>query len=98
MCIANIDLGLKSILPISQNINASLSAFAKDDISTLSLLDMCHAPLSSIPNFENLGVVTLLPPLREQLFSIDECSQLQKIYSQLYPNVTISHVTFLYFL
>ena len=32
----------------------------------------------------------------EQVFSFNECCQLEKIYSQLYPSATIAHVTFLY--
>ena len=44
----------------------------------------------------NIGAVTLLPPLLEQVFSFNECCQLEKIYSQLYPSATIAHVTFLY--
>ena len=82
-----IDSDLKDILPVS------LSAFGVDDSTTISLLNICYTPLCSIPSFENSGIVTLLPPLREEVFRFDDCCRLQKIYAQL---VIISHMSHSY--
>ena len=86
-----IDSDLQKILPVSKKAITSLSNFVADDSATISLLNMCHASLSSISSFKNSGVVTLLPPRREQVLTFDECTQLKKIYTQLYPTAAISH-------
>ena len=65
----SVDSDLKNIFPVSKNSNTSLSVLGADDTSTISLLNMCHAPLCTIPTFENSGVVSLLPPLCEQMMS-----------------------------
>ena len=90
------DSDLQNVLPLAKNTNTSLSTVFSDDSSAILLLKMSHAPLDSIPSFENIGAVTLLPPLREQVFSFNECCQLKKIYSQLYPSATIAHMSHFY--
>ena len=94
--IPHIDSDLQNILPVSKKRNASISALGIDDSATISLLNMCHASLSSISSFENAGVVTLLPPLKEQVLTSDECSELRKIYTQLYPTAAISNISHFY--
>lgn len=46
-----IDSDLQKILPVSKKANTSLSNFVADDSATISLLNMCHASLSSISSF-----------------------------------------------
>ena len=87
---------MQKILPISKKANTSLSTFGADDNAAIALLNMCQASLSSISSFEISGVVTLLPPLREQVLTFDEYSQLRKIYTQLYPTARITQISHFY--
>ena len=90
-----IDSDLQNVLQVSKKGNKSLSIFGADDSATISLLNTCHAS-SSISSFENCGVVTLLPPLKEQVLTFEECSRLRKIYTQLVPTATMSHISHFY--
>ena len=85
-----VDVDFKIVLPVSYNATDSASPFVfNDDISIHSLLSMSHSPLHSIKSFENSGVVTLLPPFREDVLGFEEVSNLAVIYQQLYPEKQI---------
>ena len=87
------DQDLLAVLPLSKVRNASLSKLFTDDESVLSLIKMSHAPLDAIASFHNGGEVSLLPPLHEGVFSSEDLAELSLIYSQLYPDFEISHLS-----
>ena len=88
-----IDSDLQNVLRVSKKCNKSISTVMSNDHATISLLNISHAPLSSRINFEISGIVNLLPPLKEEVLTFEECTQLKKIYTQIYPMASVSHIS-----
>ena len=56
------------------------------------LMNLKNIPLSSFPNFQcmpELGM-KLLPPITEYVLSLDQVGRIGKLFSELYPGLTLS--------
>ena len=81
------DTQLLSLLPSSeQPAKPTLTAVSVNDTDILQILRLSSSPLPSIRYFENHGIVSLLPPLREGVFDSTIVKDLELLYTQLYPN------------
>ena len=75
------------VLPSKHQPAATLASLSTNDETSLTML-----PLNSISSFRNNGVVNLLPPFHEDIFSSDLLQNLQTMYTRLYPSFKIEDI------
>ena len=79
---------LLSLLPSFQQEptpSTPLIGFCLNDSDVLKMLKISSSPIASIDTFENRGQAKLLPPLHQHVLKSEKVEDLQKLYSELYP-------------
>ena len=88
------DAQLLSLLPSSQQTaKPTLTTVSINDTDTLQILRLSSSPLPSVQSFENRGIASLLPPLREDVFDSTMVKDLELLYTQLYPDKVVTRVS-----
>ena len=83
-----------SLLPSYQQTSQPTSTLVSlNDEDALHILNLSTSPLTSIQSFENCGIASLLPPLREDVFDSTIVRDLELLYTQLYPNMRLARVS-----
>ena len=82
---------LLSILPLKQQPAATLTSLSTNDETSLIMLNMSLMPLNY---FNNNGIVNLLPPFHEDIFSSYLLQNLETMYTRLYLSLTIDMCPF----